>query len=42
MDEKRVGAKKNEGKVVSRKGVSRRGFLTAAAAGAAANFIATL
>ncbi len=36
MDEKRVGAKKKEGKAVSRKSVSRRGFLTAAAAGAAA------
>jgi TRAP-type mannitol/chloroaromatic compound transport system substrate-binding protein len=36
MDEKRVGAKKKEGKAISKKGVSRRGFLTAAAAGAAA------
>jgi TRAP-type mannitol/chloroaromatic compound transport system substrate-binding protein len=34
MNEKKVGAKQKEGKV--RKGVSRRGFLTAAAAGAAA------
>jgi TRAP-type mannitol/chloroaromatic compound transport system substrate-binding protein len=34
MDEKRVGAKRKEGK--GKKGVSRRGFLTAAAAGAAA------
>ena len=34
MDEKKVGAKKKEGK--AKKGVSRRGFLTAAVAGAAA------
>jgi TRAP-type mannitol/chloroaromatic compound transport system substrate-binding protein len=34
MDEKRVGAKKKEGK--AKKSVSRRGFLTAAVAGAAA------
>jgi TRAP-type mannitol/chloroaromatic compound transport system substrate-binding protein len=34
MDEKKVGAKKREGK--AKRGVSRRGFLTAAVAGAAA------
>jgi len=36
MDEKRVSSKKKEGKAGSPKGVSRRKFLTAAAAGAAA------
>jgi TRAP-type mannitol/chloroaromatic compound transport system substrate-binding protein len=36
MDEKKVSAKKKEGKAGSQKGVSRRKFLTAAAAGAAA------
>jgi TRAP-type mannitol/chloroaromatic compound transport system substrate-binding protein len=36
MDEKRVGSKKKEGRTGSQKGVSRRNFLTAAAAGAAA------
>ena len=36
MDEKRVDAKKREGKAGSKRGVSRRNFLTAAAAGAAA------
>ena len=36
MDEKKVSAKKKEGKAGSKKGVSRRNFLTAAAAGAAA------
>jgi TRAP-type mannitol/chloroaromatic compound transport system substrate-binding protein len=36
MDEKKVDAKKKEGKAGSKKGVSRRNFLTAAAAGAAA------
>ncbi len=36
MDEKTVDAKKKESKAGSKKGVSRRNFLTAAAAGAAA------
>jgi TRAP-type mannitol/chloroaromatic compound transport system substrate-binding protein len=36
MDEKKVITEKKEGKVGSRKGVSRRGFLSAAVAGAAA------
>ena len=36
MDEKKVSANKKEGKAGSQKGVSRRKFLTAAAAGAAA------
>jgi TRAP-type mannitol/chloroaromatic compound transport system substrate-binding protein len=36
MDEKKIGAKKKEGRTISKKGVSRRRFLTAAAAGAAA------
>jgi TRAP-type mannitol/chloroaromatic compound transport system substrate-binding protein len=36
MDEKKVSAEKKEGKAGSRKGVNRRRFLTAAAAGAAA------
>ena len=36
MDEKKVSAKKKEGKAGTQKGVSRRKFLTAAAAGAAA------
>jgi len=36
MNEKKVSAKKKEGKAGSQKGVSRRKFLTAAAAGAAA------
>jgi len=36
MNEKKVDAKKKDGKTGSKKGVSRRNFLTAAAAGAAA------
>jgi TRAP-type mannitol/chloroaromatic compound transport system substrate-binding protein len=36
MDEKKVGARKKEGRTNSKKGVSRRRFLSAAAAGAAA------
>jgi TRAP-type mannitol/chloroaromatic compound transport system substrate-binding protein len=36
MDEKKVGTEKKEGKAGSKKGVNRRRFLTAAAAGAAA------
>jgi TRAP-type mannitol/chloroaromatic compound transport system substrate-binding protein len=36
MEEKKVGLKRKDGKSISQKGVSRRGFLTAAAAGVAA------
>jgi TRAP-type mannitol/chloroaromatic compound transport system substrate-binding protein len=36
MEEKKVGVKKQEGRAISKKGVSRRRFLGAAAAGAAA------